>query len=174
MLPSSGDKDMSAERFDRIDQKIAGIEGRFDALGQRVDAMGGALNERIEGVNTQLTARMDAMGGALSQRIDTLGSDLNQRIDTMGADLSQRMDTMGADLNQRMDTMGADLNQRMGVLHENVLEIIASSSERNAVTRGEFQEAMADLKETISRRIDPLEVVVRRHSADIAKLKRAR
>ena len=163
MLPSSGDKDMSAERFDRIDQKIAGIEGRFDALGQRVDAMGGALNERIEGVNTQLTARMDAMGGALSQRIDTLGSDLNQRIDTMGADLSQRM-----------DTMGADLNQRMGVLHENVLEIIASSSERNAVTRGEFQEAMADLKETISRRIDPLEVVVRRHSADIAKLKRAR
>jgi len=143
---------MSEERFDRIDQKIAGIEVRLDTLDQRVETMGSALSQRIEGVNTQLTARMDAMGGALNQRIDTLGSDLNQRIDTMGADLSQRM----------------------GVLHENVLEIIASSSERNAVTRGEFQEAMADLKETISRRIDHLEVVVRRHSADIAKLKRAR
>jgi len=96
MLPSSGDKDMSAERFDRIDSnKMSRIDGEVDRLCQRLDATNDCL-----------------------------------------------------------------------------LQILAA--ERDVLTGREFQEAMADLKETISRRIDPLEVVVRRHSADIAKLKRAR
>ncbi|MEI6243625.1 MAG: hypothetical protein WCQ64_01145 [Acidobacteriota bacterium] len=66
------------------------------------------------------------------------------------------------------------VNHRLGVLHEDLLNKIAASTERNAVSRQEFKEAMADMIEKFGRRVDPLEITVRRHSADFAKLKRAR
>ena len=74
-----------------------------------------------------------------------------------------------------------DLRRHMGVLHEATLDAIAASSERNAVTKPQLDEAVRELKETIGRRLDPLEAAVRTHSAeisvhttDIAELKRTR
>lgn len=123
---------MSEERFDRIDNEIAGLKDRFDG----VDARFVAVDARFDTVDARLVA-VDARFDAVDVRFDAL-------------------------------------DQRIGVLHENVLDIIAASTERNAVTKGEFKEAIADLKETLSRRLAPLEVVVRQHSLDIADLKTRR
>lgn len=73
-------------------------------------------------------------------------------------------------IDQRFD----GLDHRIGVLHEDLIGRIAGSSERKAVTEDQFFTAMAKLNETIDRRLDPLELVVREHSRDIAELKRTR
>lgn len=71
-----------------------------------------------------------------------------------------------------LDTRIDDLNRHVHVLHEDVIARIEASSDRHAVTRGEFYAAFADLQESIGRRLDPLEGIVRQHSVDIERLKR--
>jgi len=102
------------------------------------------------------------------------------RIDQRFADVDARFD--GVD--RRFDGIDARLDgidQRIGVLHEDLIGRIAAVSERKAVTEDQFAAGIADLKDSIGRRLDPLELAVRthteelkQHAADIAELKRAR
>jgi hypothetical protein len=80
------------------------------------------------------------------------------------------IDARFASVDQRFDA----IDQRIGVLHEDLIRRIAGVSERDAVSRREFKTTIANLLETFSRRVDPLETVVRQHSTDIAGLKRRR
>ena len=57
------------------------------------------------------------------------------------------------------------VKERIGVLHEDLLNKIAASTERDAVSRQEFKEAMAGIAEKFGRRLDPLEATARTHSA---------
>lgn len=95
-------------------------------------------------------------------RIEKTLSRHNARFDVIDA----RFDAVDA----RFDA----LDQRIGVLHEDLIRRIAGVSERDAVSRKEFREAIANLTEKFGRRIDPLEASVRAHSAEIATLKRRR
>ena len=70
----------------------------------------------------------------------------------------------------RFDGRIDDLDQRMHVLHEDVIARIAAIPEYPGPTKAEF----ASLREMIERRLDPLEAVVREHSAEIEQLKHAR
>jgi len=109
---------MSEERFDRIDQEIAGL--KTDVSGLKTD-------------------------------FSELKTDFSE-----------------------LKTDFTDLRQHMHVLHEDMLANFAKASERDVVTRGEFHATLAERDERVNRRLDPLELAVRTHSADIAKLKRTR
>lgn len=138
------------ERFDRLEQSV---HERFGAADKRFDR----LEKAITNVRDELTHRIDGM----SERIDGM----SERIDGL-SELPQRVDGVS----RRLD----ELSLRVGVLHEDLVERIAASSERNAISREEFRLAIAELTENFGRRIDPLELTVREHSVDIATLKRMR
>jgi hypothetical protein len=60
----------------------------------------------------------------------------------------------------------------MHVLHEDVIARIAAIPEYTGPTKAEMDQGFADVREMISRRLDPLEATVRQHSIDIEQLKR--
>jgi hypothetical protein len=59
-------------------------------------------------------------------------------------------------------------------LHEDVIARIAAIPEYSGPTKGEIQQGFAELRETIERRLDPLESIVRQHTIEIERLKPAR
>jgi phage shock protein A len=116
---------MSEERFDRIDQEIAGL--KTDVAELKTDVAG--LKTDVAGLKTDVAGLKTDFG---------------------------------------------DLRQHMHVLHEDMMANFAKASERDVVTRSEFHATLAERDERVNRRLDPLELAVRAHSADIAKLKRTR
>ena len=76
-------------------------------------------------------------------------------------------------LNDRVDRLVDridDIDRRMHLFHEDVIARLAAKFEYRGPTRAEF----AELKEMISRRLDPLEMTVCQHSVDIEGLKNSR
>lgn len=66
-----------------------------------------------------------------------------------------------------------DLDRHMHVLHEDVIDRIAAIP-TDGPTKAEMKKEFEDLREAIGRRLDPLELKVTRHSAEIEQLKNAR
>ena len=144
---------MSDEQFNRIEHELTDVRARFDRMDARFDD----VDARFAAVDVRFAA-VDVRFGA----IDTRFAGIDARFDRVEA----RLDGLDA----RME----ELRRHMHVLHEDMITSFAAASERSVVTRDEFHEAFVDLKESIGRRLDPIEMTVRAHSADIAKLKRAR
>lgn len=67
-----------------------------------------------------------------------------------------------------------DMDRHMHVLHEDVIARIAAIPEYAGPTKSEIQQGFAELRETIERRLDPLEAIVRQHTIEIERLKQAR
>src|SRR5690348_11667185 len=84
-------------------------------------------------------------------------------------DRLDRMDQRFDRIDQRFDLLHEEV-RHMGVLYEHSITTLADSHGYTGPTKEEF----AELKEIIGRRIEPLEKVVRRHSADIEGPKRDR
>ena len=63
-----------------------------------------------------------------------------------------------------------ELRQHMNVLHEAVRADIKALGEPDSPTRREMREGFDELKELIGRRLDPLELAVRHHTAELKKL----
>ncbi len=114
--------------------------------------------DRIEEKLTRHDARFDAID-ARFDGVDARFDGVDTRIDSLATEMRAGFEAV---------------NQRIGVLHEDLLNTIAASTERDAVSRQEFKKAMADIAEKFGRRLDPLETTVRTHSAEIAELRRAR
>ena len=72
--------------------------------------------------------------------------------------IEQRLDELTAQVSRQ----GEDLGRQMRVLHEDAIERIEAIPEYTGPTRAEFNQGMADLREVIERRLDPLEATVRR------------
>ena len=62
----------------------------------------------------------------------------------------------------------------MHVLHEDVIARIAAIPDNTARFEARMDRGFADMKETIGRRLDPLEAAGRQHSVEIERLKRDR
>jgi len=62
----------------------------------------------------------------------------------------------------------------MHVLHEDVIARIAAIPDYSGLMKAEIAHGVAELREVIERRLDPLEAVVRQHSIEIERLKQAR
>ena len=58
-----------------------------------------------------------------------------------------------------------DLGRQMRMLHEDTLDKIEALAPDHAPLRREFRQADAELKESIERRLDPLEAFVRKQSS---------
>jgi chromosome segregation ATPase len=87
--------------------------------------------------------------------------------------IEQRLDRLKGGQQQLRADLG-DLDRHMHVLHEDVIARIAAIPEYSGPTRAEMQQSFADLRETIERRLDPLEATVRQHTIEIERLKQTR
>jgi uncharacterized protein (DUF2345 family) len=63
-----------------------------------------------------------------------------------------------------------ELRHHMGVLHEAVRADIRALGEPDSPTRREMRQGFDELKELFGRRLDPLELAVRHHTAELKKL----
>jgi len=108
--------------------------------------------------------------GRLEMRLNHVDERLHH-IDERFDRVDQRFDQVDRRF-EHVDERFDELRRFMLVLHENMKKEFAATSERDAVSRPELHEAIADLKENIERRLDPLELAVRQQSA--AKRKRTR
>jgi chromosome segregation ATPase len=125
-------------------------EERFDRIEQRLD--------RLEAGQQELRADVN--------RLDDRVSRMDERVSRMDERVS-RMDERIAGMDGRL----IEFHRHMLVLHEEVMANMRGGREYEGPTRVEMVEADAGLKEEITRRLDPLEAVVRRHSAEIDQLK---
>jgi chromosome segregation ATPase len=105
----------------------------------------------------------------IEKKQDTMLAD----IDTMKADIADlktgqaemRADIAG--LKEGQDSLLAgqeDLGRQMRVLHEDAISRIKAIPEYSGPTKQEFERGLADIRETIGRRLDPLEATARRLS----------
>ena len=60
----------------------------------------------------------------------------------------------------------------MRMLHEDVIDRIRSIADPTQAIRREFKAADEEVLESVNRRLDPLELTVRDHSAQLAKRRR--
>jgi hypothetical protein len=101
---------------------------------------------------------------------------IEERLDRVEAgQQALRMEVVG--MGQRVDGLEQrveELDRHMHVLHEDTIARIAAIPEYTGPTKAEMDQGFAGIRELIARRIDPLEAVVRRHSIEIARLKRTR
>jgi len=93
----------------------------------------------------------------------------------------ERLEAGQTELRTSVDQRFDELRRHMGVLHEEALDRIAAVAEGFPRLEAKMDRKFAELTEAMGRRLDPLEAVVREHSAslrrhdiEIAALKRRR
>jgi chromosome segregation ATPase len=74
----------------------------------------------------------------------------------------------------RLDGKVEELRVHMGVLHEDALDRIAALNASRDEGRLATKADLADLREHLDQRLNPIEMAIRSHSADIADLQRWR
>jgi archaellum component FlaC len=74
----------------------------------------------------------------------------------------------------RLDAGYVDLGREMRALHEEVIQRIADTVNPLDDFERMLKREIGELKESIERRLYPLELVVKSHSAEIADLQRSR
>jgi hypothetical protein len=116
--------------------------------------------ERIEGRLTELTHEMREMKADVGRQFAEVKEDVKQQIGEVKRQIKE-------DVGRQMRVMYEDLSGQMRVLHEDLVDRIAAIPGHTGPTRGEFD----DYKETTDRRLSPLELAIRQHSADIKMLK---
>jgi hypothetical protein len=119
--------------------------------------------ERIEGRLTELTHEMREMKADVSRQFAEVKEDVRQQIGEVKRQIKE-------DVGRQMRVMYEDLSGQMRVLHEDLVDQIKAIPGHTGPTRVEFDE----YKETTDRRISPIELAVRQHSADIKMLKSPR
>jgi len=77
-------------------------------------------------------------------------------------------------LGARLEELDSDLRRHMLVLHEDLVDRIKTIADPSASLRREIAAGDAAVREDLSRRIDPLELTVRDHSADLGRLRNRR
>ena len=157
---SESEQLMSEERFDRIDATLVNMGDRLVRVETTVVDMGGRLG-RVETTVEQLVvsqARTDV-------RLDRLEQG-QARLEVGVATLEAGQRDLRTDLN--------GLRTHMLVLHEEVLDTIKSTAVSFEPLRREIRAGDDAVREDIARRLDPLELTVRSHSVDLARLKKRR
>jgi hypothetical protein len=81
-----------------------------------------------------------------------------------------RLESKVDQLDTKVDRQGIDLSRQMRVLHEDLISRIAAIPDPTPAITRMFKAEMAELREAIGRRLDPLEATVREHSATLARL----
>jgi hypothetical protein len=137
---------MPDEYLERLERWQRGADEQFE----RIDRWQHGADERFD--------RIEAWQHSADDRFD--------RIEAWQRGADQQFERIGVAL--------GELGRHMRMLHEDVIDRLKDSSERDAVTKAELSEVLATEREKTDRRLDPLEVVVRQHSTDIARLKRPR
>ena len=67
-----------------------------------------------------------------------------------------------------------ELKGEVHVLHEDVIDRIKAVGNPDVMTRREVKQEFAELREAFDRRIDPIALTLRDHSAELARLKNPR
>lgn len=105
--------------------------------------------------------------------IDRRFSVVDRRFDAVETRL-ERLEDGQAELTSRMESQFDAVRRHMGVLHEEALSRIAAIPDNTSRLEAKMAQGFADLKESLGRRLDPLEATVRHHSTEIERLKQPR
>ncbi len=123
-------------------------EERFDQIDETLSA----FRDRFESVDQRLVA------------IDRRFDEVDRRFDAVDRRF-EAVDRRFEAVDQRFD----DLERHMHVLHEDVIARIAAIPDNTARLEARMDRGFAELKEALDRRLDPLEAVVRDHSAALRR-----
>jgi hypothetical protein len=140
---------MSEERFERI-------EGQLDQLTQEVREFKVDVSRQFAEVKEDVR-----------QQIAEVKEDVKRQIVEVKEDVKRQIVEVRDDFGRQVRIMYEDLSGQMRVLHEDLVDRIAAIPGHTGPTRGEFD----GYKESVDRRLSPLELAVRQHSADIKLLK---
>jgi DNA anti-recombination protein RmuC len=152
-------EDMSEERFERI-------EGRLTELTHEMREMKADVGRQIAEVKSEVTQQIAEVREDVKQQIAEVKEDVRQQI----GEVKRQIIEVKEDVGRQMRVMYEDLSGHMRVLHEDLVDRIKAIPGHTGPTRAEFD----DYRETTDRRISPLELAVRQHSADIKMLKSPR
>jgi hypothetical protein len=130
---------MSDERLSRIETKVDSLEEAVERLAERVTTQGDDLRREMRLLHE------DAIG----------------KIATQGDDLRREMRLLHEDAIGKIATQGDGVRQEMRLLHEDVIGRIADLAPDFAPIRREFKQADDELRESIERRLVPLEAAAR-------------
>ena len=130
---------MSEDRLERI-------EARLDDLGRGVDGLRQEMRDLNEGTREETRTLVQGLRGEMS---------------TLAQDLRGEMGTLAQDLRGEMRALNEETNRHMRVLHEEVIDRIAALAPDFAPIRREFRQADTELRESIERRLEPLEAAER-------------
>lgn len=106
-------------------------------------------DERLSRIETKVDTLAEAVEG------------LAEQVTTQGADLRQEIRLLREDTNGRIAAQGDDIRHEMRLLHEDVVGRIADLAPDYAPIRREFKQADTELRESIERRLVPLEAAAR-------------
>jgi DNA anti-recombination protein RmuC len=132
------------------------------------------LDHRLTEVRTDMDrgfadVRTDMDHGFAEVRVD-----MDHRFAEVRADMDHRfaeartdMDHGFAEVRADMDSQSTELRRHMGVLYEQTVESIAVTRDHTPHIDAKIDQAVIELTERIGRRLDPIETVVRQHSAAI-------
>jgi uncharacterized phage infection (PIP) family protein YhgE len=178
---------MSEERLAAIESLVGQVVTQWEGLADGQRTIVTRLDEFAGGQHTLIT-RVDELATGqqgLVTRVDELATGqqgLVTRVDELVAGqqgLVTRVDGLAvgqqglqAGLN-RLETRIDEVDRHMHVLHEDVIDRIAAIP-TDGPTKAQMKRGLDDQGEAIGRRLDPLETVVIRHTAEIEQLKNAR
>ena len=130
------------------EEKILGmlekLTEKVDGMGQRIDQMDQRM-DRMEGRMDQMESRMDRMEGCMDQ-------------------MEGRMDRMETDISGIKVRLDVDIQKQINLLSE---------SNSRIIERLDALEEVKELAEETRDKVDVIYTVVKRHSGEIAELKRA-
>lgn len=133
-------------------------DDRLAAIEQKIDRLVSGQEELRSGLEDLRSSREELRSGQRDLQVSVEELRSGQReLQTGLEEVRAGQMVVRSDLETRID----NLDRRMHVLHEDVIGRIAALP-TDVPTRAEMHRALADLNESIGRRLDPLEEAVRR------------
>jgi DNA anti-recombination protein RmuC len=132
------------------------------------------LDHRLTEVRTDMDRGFADVRADMDHGFAEVRVDMDHRFAEVRADMDHRfaeartdMDHGFAEVRADMDSQSTELRRHMGVLYEQTVESIAVTRDHTPHIDAKIDQAVIELTERIGRRLDPIETVVRQHSAAI-------
>ena len=154
-----------------LEERLTGIENGLNDIRADVRELRTDAAQLHEGQAALRTDVAELREGQAELRTDVAGlhSDVRE-LRTDVEELRTGQVVLGAGLNHLRARVG-DIDHQMRVLHEDVIDRIKAIPDPTEARRQEMKAGFARLEDALDRRLGPLELTVREHSVELARLR---
>lgn len=148
---------MTEEQMAELRQRFDTIDKRFDVVDQRLqeaDKRAGSVDQRFDAIDQRFDA-IDKRFDAVDKRFDA--------VDNRLVAVDQRLDGVDG----RLNSLDATVHRQGLLLESNTHELRLAVENFQGLQRVTIAK-IDDLRDRVGQRIEPLEMVVRSHSAQLA------